>query len=220
MNSSVIYSSRKFTKALKKNEIPQTIRESFVMLEAEIKKLSPVQQIQLFSAASQLLETLQQKGPDSINPLEVFAIQSHAIVGQGNSALKTITLGLAVCAIGLSVIGLGIGLGIGIGMALGLWQSATAFFAFALAFQAVPAAITGASVLSGGIAGAVSGWMFFKEAKVSASINRCVNTVKESYLMEIQEEEELMASNDAGILEEEEDALEPASVASNGSRAV
>jgi hypothetical protein len=121
MSAALMYCNNKFRKALQITHKNMVIYKAFNALESEIKKLDYMVQLNLYSAATQYLESLVQDPNDPINPLEVFVLQCNSIVDDKHETIKKIGLALGVIAISISVVMIGVVLGIGIGMLLSLW---------------------------------------------------------------------------------------------------
>lgn len=192
MSAALKYCTRKFKKALiaidKKNEISK----AFKLLDVEINKLDYMVQIKLYTASTQLLETLIQNSEDLINPLDIYVLQCNSIINGSNETIVKVGLALAVIAIALSVFVLTAGLGIGIGMLLGLWQTPLIFMTSLFAAEAVSLAVATSSVVAGVGAGFISQYYFFKEPKIKIGLDNCVEAIKHSYLGETELEEDVM----------------------------
>jgi hypothetical protein len=183
MNAALMYCNKKFIKSLEHTRKNKLIYEAFNRLETEIKKLNYIDQINLYSATTQYLDSLNDEN-DSINPMEVFIIRCNSIVPMEEETLKTIGLILGVIALSLSVVILGAAIGIGIGMMLGLWQTSLIFMTSLLAAETAPLIVATASVTSGIGMGLTSGFLFFKEPGVKKALNNCIEAVKQSHLPE------------------------------------
>ncbi|MFT4059290.1 MAG: hypothetical protein QM652_07060 [Legionella sp.] len=184
MSAALSYCQKEFRKSLNNARGKTTIYDAFEMLEKEIKKLDDMTQLHLYSATTQFLDSLIQEPDDPINPLEVFTLRCQSILGEEYEAVKAIGLALAVIAISVAVIATGAALGLGVGVLLGLWQTPLMFLASLMAAEAPALGIAAASSSLGVTVGVFSGWMFFKELSAKTVLNRCIETVKESYLSE------------------------------------
>ena len=173
-----MYCNQKYRKALDKNKLIKPIYTAFSELEQEIKTLTAFQQLRLYSASTQLLESLSEQPKNSINPLDVFIHQCDSIVGSKKQSSRAIALGLGVIAIGLSVTLIGMSIGIGIGVLSGLWQSYMAFFSALSATKTAPLVVVGVNGGLGISAGACSQLFFFKEQKINKVIDNCVDAIK------------------------------------------
>lgn len=89
--SALAYCQKKYLKSLSSldGQKGKQISDSFKLLEQEIKNLDPITQINLYTATTQLLDSLINEPNDSINPLDVFYIRCKSISMQ-NSTRTTI----------------------------------------------------------------------------------------------------------------------------------
>lgn len=184
MNAAVKHCALQYKKNLSNKHLEKTIYGSFVKLEEEIKNLNYIDQINLYSIASQLLDSLVKQPNNAINALEVFNLRCQTVVGNENSLLNTICLGLGALVITIAVLTVSMVIGIGIGMLMGLWQFSSAFLASLVALETPAVVATATSV---GLGLAVSGaltYSFFQPSKITSAVNNCVEAVKESYLSE------------------------------------
>ncbi|WP_058532930.1 hypothetical protein [Legionella saoudiensis] len=182
--SALAYCQKKYLKSLNGLNVKKgkQINESFKLLDQEIKNLDPITQINLYSAATQLLDSLINEPNDSINPLDVFHIRCKSILGHKFNASYQLVLGIAVVGIACATLLTGGALCLGLGILSGLWQTPFAFMASLLAFELPAFAATAlTSSISLGVAFA-AGYSFFKEPTVVTAMNRCVEVIKESYL--------------------------------------
>lgn len=182
MSAALMYCNNKYKKALNTINKNKSIYDAFEVLETEIKKLDYISQLNLYSAATQFLESIVQEPNDSINPLEVFILRCNSIVSDPNETIKKIGLALGVIAISISMVVAGIALGVGIGMLLGSWQTTSMFMASLLAAETAPLIVASSSVASGVAVGFVSQYLFFKEPKIRRALDTCVDEIKRSHL--------------------------------------
>ncbi len=184
-----MYCNNKFKIALQATHKEKAIYMAFNALEMEIKKLDYMIQLNLYSAATQYLESLIQDPNDSINPLEVFVLRCNSIIDDKHDTIKKTGLALAVIAISLSVVMTGAALGIGIGMLLNLWQTPLMFLASLYAAETASLIVASSSAAAGFGAGLLSQFLFFKEPKIKGALDNCVEAIKESHLSTIPLEE-------------------------------
>lgn len=188
-----MYCTNKFKKSHTTTRDNKEIYASFEALELEIKKLQPIAQINLYSAATQFLLSLSEDPHDAINPLEVFIYRCDSIIGKNDEAGRKIILALGAIALSLSMMALGAALGVGIGMMLGLWNTPLVFMSALLGTQTAPLVVALTSVSAGIGTGLIAQFMFFKEPGIKTALNHCVETIKQSHLSEtkvIEEEQE------------------------------
>lgn len=185
MSATLTYCNNKFKKALRTTHKTRVIFDAFTVLEQEIKKLDSETQINLYSVATQFLESLMQDPEDSINPLDVFILRCNSIVGDPHETLTKIGLALGVIVISVATVVTGAALGIGIGMIMGLWQTPLVFMAALLAAESSPLMVASASVASGIGASLISQFLFFKEPKIKSALNTCVEAIKQSNLSDV-----------------------------------
>jgi hypothetical protein len=189
MSAALMYCNNKFKKALQTTHKNKAIYEAFNALEMEIKKLDYMVQLNLYSAATQYLESIIQDPNDSINPLEVFVLRCNSIIDDKHDTIKKIGLALAVIAISLSVVMTGAALGIGIGILLSLWQTPLMFMTSLFAAETASLIVASSSAVAGFGAGLLSQFLFFKEPEIKGALDNCVEAIKQSHLSEIQPEE-------------------------------
>lgn len=191
MSAALMYCNNKFKKALQTTHKDKAIYRAFNALEQEIKKLDYMVQLNLYSAATQYLESLIQDPNDSINPLEVFVLRCNSIVDDKHGTIKKIGLALAVIAVSLSVVMTGASLGIGIGILLSLWQTPLMFMTSLFAAETASLIVASSSGVMGFGAGLLSQFLFFKEPKIKGALDNCVEAIKQSQLSTIPFEEGL-----------------------------
>lgn len=190
MSSAVKHCALQYRKVLANTHLDKAIHDAFTALEEEIKKLRPIDQINLYSVASQFLGNLLCEPNNTINALEVFYLRCQSIVGTEHETLKAICLGLAAVAISLAVLGSCVASGVGIGMLMGIWQFPTAYLTSLLALETPALVVASASAGIAMLVGGGVGFSFFQPAKVNTAINRCIEVVKESHLTESHNEGE------------------------------
>lgn len=188
MNSAVKHCALQYKKILSNKKLEKTIHDSFASLEREIKNLSYIDQINLYSIAVQLLDSLVHQPNNAVNALEVFNLRCQSIIGTENDLLKTICLGLAALVITIAVLSVSLSIGVGLGMLMGFWQLPSAFVALLATLETSAVVTTATSV---GVGLAVSGVItfgIFKPSKITSAVNDCVEAVKESYLSDFTED--------------------------------
>lgn len=186
--SAVAYCQKKYAKTLNGLKKGQQLNEAFIVLEREIKKLDSITQINLYSATTQLLDSLINEPLDAINPLDIFYLRCQSALEAEYTTSYHIVLGLAVIGITCAGLVTGGALGIGIGILAGLWQTPLIYMASLLACE-LPALGFAALSTSFGIGtGIVSGYFFFKEPKVETAMKHCIEVIKESYIEESSDE--------------------------------
>lgn len=189
MKAALMYCDNNFKKALQTTHKNKAIYKAFNELEMEIKKLDYMVQLNLYSATTQLLDSLINEPNDSINSLDVFVLRCSFIVDDKHETIKKFGLGIAVIAIYLSVAMSGAAVGIGIGMLLSLWQSPLMFMTSLFAAETASIVVASSSVVAGLGAGLLSQYAFFKEPKIKESLDNCVEAIKKSHLSTTQSEE-------------------------------
>ncbi len=189
MSTALMYCNNQFKKALKTAENQELIFKSFVALEQEIKRLDEKTQLNLYSSATQFLESMINDPQDSINPLEVFKRRCDSLVGDEHEVAKKMGLALGVVVIALSLVATGVAAGIGIGLLVGFWESALAFLTSLYALQTASLVVAASSITLGLGGGIISGCSFFKEPKIRIALEECVEAVKQSHLSEISLDE-------------------------------
>jgi hypothetical protein len=197
MSAALMYCNNRFKKALRTTHKTRVIFDAFTALEQEIKKLDSEAQINLYSVATQFLESLVQDPDDSINPLDVFILRCNSIVGDPHESITKIGLALGVIVISVATVMAGAALGIGIGMMMGLWQTPLLFMAALLAAESSSLVVASASVTSGVGAGLISQFLFFKEPKIKSALNNCVEAIKQSNLSDVSSAENEEDINEA-----------------------
>lgn len=188
-NAAKMYCHKKFRKSLDGVVGKKEVYQSFEALEKEIQKLDLVTQINLYSAVTQFLDSLIQEPTDSINPLEVFNLRCNSILGSKYNANYKIVLGLAVIALSIATVITGGALGIGIGVLYGLWQTPLMFMTSLFAAEAAAVGVAAFSATVGIGVGGLTSYLFFKEPKIKTHLTACIETVKESYLYNPENEE-------------------------------
>lgn len=158
----------------------QGIYEAFEALEADIAKLSDIEQINLYSASTQFLDSLLKK-QELVNTLEVFTLRCNSIIASNESARK-IGLSLAVLLIAIASFVLLTSIGIGISVLMGVWSAPMMFIAAFLAAETSPVLMVGASAALGIGAGVLAIWGLFRERAIEKSLYNCVEAVKEHHL--------------------------------------
>lgn len=182
MNATLIYCNNKFKKALEANQKTKIIYKAFAALEIEIKKLDFMAQVNLYTAATQLLESLFQNPNDLI----VFILRCEFILGKNPENIRIQHLVLGVLAISLLVVFVSAAVGVGIGMLLARWQSPLLFLTSLLAEETAPLIVAFTSIAAGIVATVVSQFLFFKEPKVKKALVTCVEAVKQNNLSEMR----------------------------------
>ncbi|MDP3268075.1 MAG: hypothetical protein Q8M40_03415 [Legionella sp.] len=182
MSTALMYCNNQFKKALKTAENQELIFKSFAALEQEIKRLDEKTQLNLYSSATQFLESMINDPQDSINPLEVFRRRCESLVGDEHEVAKKVGLALGVVVIALSLMATGVAAGLGIGLLVGFWESAFAFLASLYALQTASLSVAASSLTLGLGGGIISACSFFKEPKIKSALENCVEAVKQSHL--------------------------------------
>ncbi|MFJ1269984.1 hypothetical protein ACD661_15605 [Legionella lytica] len=199
MSAALMYCNKKFRKALNATHERKDIYEAFNLLEMEIKQLDHLVQINLYSAATQFIESLIQDPEDTINPLDVFDLRCRTILDSQYNTSYYIVLGLAAIGIACTTLAVGAGLGIGIGILSGLWQTPLIYMTSLMAAELPALGVAALSTTLGMGSGLISGYSFFKEPGVITAKNRCIDVMNTSYLAEpvheVEQEEPARALN-------------------------
>lgn len=197
MSSAVKHCALQYKKVLNDKHLEQSIHQAFVALEEEIKKLRAIEQINLYSIASQFLDSLLFEPNSTINAMEVFHLRCQSIIGSEHETLKTICLGLAAIAISVAVLSTCIATGVGIGMLMGIWQFPTAYLASILALETPALLVTSVSAGVTMVVGSAVSFSFFQPARITTAVERCIEVVKECHLtdLSIEDEDELHPVN-------------------------
>lgn len=184
MSAALMYCNKKFRKALNATQETKGIFDAFNVLEMEINQLDPLVQINVYSAATQFLESLIQDPNDTINPLDVFDLRCRTILESQYNTSYYLVLGLATIGIACATLALGGALGIGIGILSGLWQTPLLYMASLFACELPALGVAALSSSLGVGAGIISGYSFFKEPKIVTAKNHCIDVIKKNYLEE------------------------------------
>lgn len=185
-----MYCNKKFRKALNATHERKDIYEAFNLLEMEIKQLDHLVQINLYSAATQFIESLIQDPEDTINPLDVFDLRCRTILDSQYNTSYYIVLGLAAISIACAAVAVGAALGIGIGVLSGLWQTPLIYMTSLMVGELPALGVAALSTTLGIGTGLISSYSFFKEPGVLTAKNRCIDVMNTNYLAEPTREAE------------------------------
>lgn len=184
MSAALMYCHKKFRKALNTAHERKDIYEAFHQLELEMKQLDYLVQINLYSAATQFIESLLETPEDSINAVEVFDLRCRTILDSQYNTSYYIVLGLTAIAIACATLAVGGALGVGIGMLSGLWQTPLLYMASLMAYEVPALGVAALSTTLGLGTGLISAYSFFKEPGVVTAKNQCIDVINTQYLAE------------------------------------
>ena len=184
MSAALMYCNKKFRNALNAIQERKDIYEAFSLLETQMKQLDYLVQINLYSAATQFMESLIQTPEDSINALDVFDLRCQTILESKYNTSYYLVLGLAAIGLACATLVVGAAMGIGIGILSGLWQTPMLYMAALMAGEAPALGVAAlSSILSIGT-GILSAYSFFKEPKIITAKNQCIEVINTNYLTE------------------------------------
>ncbi|MFJ1270101.1 hypothetical protein ACD661_16200 [Legionella lytica] len=199
MSAALMYCHKKFRKALNTAHERKDIYEAFHQLELEMKQLDQLVQINLYSAATQFIESLIEAPEYSINAVEVFDLRCRTILDSQYNTSYYIVLGLSAIVIACATLAIGGALGIGIGMLSGLWQTPLLYMASLMAYEVPAVSVAALSTTLGFGTGLISAYSFFKEPGVVTAKNHCIDVINANYLaeqvVEVGQEEPARAMN-------------------------
>lgn len=185
MTAMVMHCSNEFRQILNATRKQELVYDAFNALEESIITLDTIDQLEWYSAATQVLTSLAQNKGDPLNPLDVFEARANFILHGKNHNLRAFGLGLAVVVIGLGTLLLAAAAGLGIGVLIGLWATPVGFIASLVALQTAPLIIAAVSpAIALGVA-TLSGILFFKKPAVERAFDECVNAIKLNHLPKI-----------------------------------
>lgn len=180
MTAILMHCHTDFMQVLEQVKGNKLVFESFVSLIENVQHLDVIDQLEWYSAATQLLTSLAKNKGDSINPLDVFQARASFILHGKNPTLNAFNLGLGVVVIGLGTILLAAAVGVGIGMLMNLWATPLGFLSALIALETAPLIIASVSPAIGIATAAVSGFLFFKKSSVEKSFDVCVEAIKQN----------------------------------------
>jgi hypothetical protein len=188
MRTAVLFVQNAFHKTLEKgrehNKKWDAVYMAFTTLASAIEVRDETDQINLYSVATQLLESLLQEKTDPVNSLDVFCIRCDSILHGKHPDLIKASLILAVIVIAIASVLTVASLSLGFGILMGFWVTPMAFLSACLAAETT-ALITVATSLTLGVgAGMLSGILFFKQSPAEKSVHDLVDAVKESCLID------------------------------------
>ena len=182
MSAMLMHCQNEFTQILNATKKHEIVFEAFNALEASIIKQDAIDQLEWYSAATQVLTSLAQNKCDPLNPLDVFEARANFILYGKNPNLRAFGLGLAVVVIGLGTLLLAAAAGLGIGVLIGLWATPVGFIASLVALQTAPLVIAAVSpAIALGVA-TLSSILFFKKPAVERAFDACVDAIKLNHL--------------------------------------
>lgn len=182
MTAMLMHCHNEFRQLLNETAKHELVFDAFSALEESIMTLDVIDQLEWYSAATQVLTSLVKNRCDPLNPLDVFEARANFILYGKNPTSRAFGLGLAVVVIGLGTLLLAAAAGLGIGVLLGLWATPVGFIASLLALQTAPVVIAAVSpVIALGVA-TVSGILFFKKPAVEHAFDVCVEAIKLNHL--------------------------------------
>lgn len=182
MTAMLMHCHQEFRQLLNETTKHELVFDAFSALEESIMTLDVIDQLEWYSAATQVLISLVKNRCDPLNPLDVFKARANFILYGKNPTSRAFGLGLAVVVIGLGTLLLAAAAGLGIGVLLGLWATPVGFIASLLALQTAPLIIAAVSpVIATGVA-TVSGLLFFKKPAIERAFEDCVEAIKLNHL--------------------------------------
>lgn len=184
MSAALMYCNKKFRKALNATHERKDIYEAFNQLELEIKQLDYLVQINLYSAATQFIDSLIHDPEDSINAVEVFDLRCRTMLESKYNTSYYIVFGFAAIGIACATLAVGGALGIGIGILSGLWQTPLLYMASLIACELPALGVAALSTTLGIGTGLISAYSFFKEPGVVTAKNQCIDVINTHYLAE------------------------------------